>query len=362
MFQSSIRIAAPLVVLAALLVRPSWAQAWADKMFEVRSHNFGTVARGSDTVYRFKFKNIYKETVHIAGVRTSCGCTTPSIEQDTLKTYETGTILARYNTHRFTGKRGATITVTIDKPYYAEVRLRVDGYIRSDIVFDPGAITFENIEQGTVSQQQVAVNYAGRTDWKIVDVRSASDYFEVELAEKSRGNGLVSYGLVVTLKENAPAGYLQEQLILVTNDRRSTRVPLHVDGRIKPGISITPEVLLLGDVRHGESVSRKLVVRGRQPFRIVGVHCDDECFTFKTDEKASKRHFVEVVFNADKPAGVVRKAIRIQTDQGDEHVAIFQAHATILPSRVDTPGGRAQSHSAAKKTASASGAAVTSNK
>ena len=362
MFQTSTRIAAPLVLLAVLLVRPSWGQAWADKMFAVRSHNFGTVARGSDTVYRFQFKNLYKETIHVASVRTSCGCTTPIIEHDTLKTFETGTILARYNTHRFTGKRGATITVTIDKPYYAEVRLRVDGYIRSDIVFDPGAVTFENVEQGAASRQHVDVNYAGRSDWKIIDIRSASDYFEVELAEKSRGNGLVAYELVVTLKDNAPAGYLQEQLILVTNDRRSTRVPLHVDGRIIPSISITPEVLLLGDVRHGESVSRKLVVRGRQPFKIVDVHCDDECFTFKTDEKASKRHFVEVVFNADRPAGKVRKSIRIQTDQGDEHIATFQAHATILPSTVDAPGTRAQSHSAAKKTASASNAGATSNK
>ena len=81
--------------------------------------------------------------VHISGVRASCGCTTPSISKDTLKTWETGAIIAKFNTDSFLGKKSATLTVTIDKPFYAEVQLNVAGYIRSDIVFNPGAVRLE---------------------------------------------------------------------------------------------------------------------------------------------------------------------------------------------------------------------------
>ena len=59
------------------------AQEWARKMFEVRSHDFGSVARDAKTEYEFVLQNIYEEDVHIASVRASCGCTTPSITNHT---------------------------------------------------------------------------------------------------------------------------------------------------------------------------------------------------------------------------------------------------------------------------------------
>jgi len=50
-------------------------QQWAYKMFQVREHNFGTVARDAKAEFEFPFKNIFVKDVHIAGVRVSCGCT-----------------------------------------------------------------------------------------------------------------------------------------------------------------------------------------------------------------------------------------------------------------------------------------------
>ena len=44
-------------------------QEWADKMFKIRRHDFGTVARNSKQVFSFELQNIYKEPIHITGVR-----------------------------------------------------------------------------------------------------------------------------------------------------------------------------------------------------------------------------------------------------------------------------------------------------
>jgi hypothetical protein len=49
------------VVIAAFCLAVGTAQLaraeqWVDKMFTEREHNFGTVARGADTVYRFPVK------------------------------------------------------------------------------------------------------------------------------------------------------------------------------------------------------------------------------------------------------------------------------------------------------------------
>ena len=104
--------------------------------------------------------------------------------------------------------------------------------------------------------------------------------------------GRVSYELNVHLKGTAPAGYLNDQLVLVTNDTRSTKIPIQVEGRIVPEISVSPRSLVLGEVHSGKEISKNLVVRSnsKKPFRIVDIRCDDDCFTFKSDGEAKPLH------------------------------------------------------------------------
>ena len=216
--------------IGSWVASPVQAQQWAKKMFTETNHDFGTVARAAKSDFVFELQNIYKETIHISGVRASCGCVTPSIVKPTLETWEKGGINVKFNTHSFLGRRSATVTVTIDKPYFAEVQLLVKGYIRGDVVFDPGTINFDTIEFGEGATKTVNVNYAGRGDWKIVDIRSANTNLLVEPVETQRFNGRVGYQLKVQLKPGAPVGHFNDQMILVTNDRNSKQIPLSVEG------------------------------------------------------------------------------------------------------------------------------------
>lgn len=314
------------------------AQEWAQKMFKELSHDFGTVARGADTVYRFELTNLYKQTMNVVGVRTSCGCTTPTIENNVIKTHEKAYIVAKFNTHSHVGQKGATLTVTFGAPYPAEVQLRVHGNIRGDVVFTPGAIEFGEVDEGQSRAQEIDVSYAGRDSWEIIDVTNDNDNFEVELKETARGAGRVAYKLLVRLNGDLPVGYLKDQLTIVTNDGRTDhqRIPLYIGGRVRPEFSVTPENLVLGQVKAGEQVVRRIVVRGKQPFKIIDVDCGDECFEFKTDPTAKSLHFVEVRFRADK-AGELRAPIRIITDRGNNRGATCVASAIVakLPAAED---------------------------
>src|SRR5437016_538633 len=207
------------IAIVALAFVPAAAPAkeWAQKMFQATSHDFGHVARGAKAEFAFELQNVYEEDVHIADVRTSCGCTTPTITKPTLKTWEKGSIVATLNTRSFVGQRNSTLTVVIDKPYYAEVHLTIAGYIHSDVDFQPGVAALGDIEQGAVGEQEVAVTYRGRGNWQITDVRSANAHLEVELGDPIRQPGLVSYKMLVRLKPDAPAGLFQDQLTLMTN-------------------------------------------------------------------------------------------------------------------------------------------------
>jgi len=325
-------------VIVAALASPCFAEAWVSKMFSETKHDFGTVARGSDTSHKFAIKNIYKQDIELLSVRSSCGCTSPTIEKKILRTSEVGYVTAVFNTRTFTGIHGATLTVEVrwndnGNWIHGETQLRVDGNIRGDIVFTPGALKFDEVQQGTQAEQKVQVKYSGRSSWKITDVRGASDALEVELTQTQRYSGYVTYDLLVRLKNTAPAGYFNDQLVLVTNDEENPRVPMYLSGRVVPQISVSPESVLLSDVAHGQQVSKKVIVRGKKPFKITNIACDDQdCFQFKTDEESRATHIVEITFSAKKNAGMIKEPVRITTDLGEKFSTSLTVFATIIPS------------------------------
>jgi hypothetical protein len=317
-------------ILLSALTPVASAQQWADKLFgENTSHDFGTVARAAKSEYVFEMQNIFKETVHIAGVRASCGCAIPRVVKPTLATWEKGGIAVEFNTRSFLGQRKATITVTIDQPYYAEVQLTITGFIRGDVVFDPGTVNFESVPVGDGAMRTVNVSYAGRSDWQIVDVRSANTNLVVEPVEMQRQGGRVGYQLKVHLKSETPSGYFNDQMVLVTNDRNQRQIPLRVEGNVLSSLTVSPVSLALGVVTPGETATRSLVVRGTRPFRVLRVSCGDDCFQFEPSDEARALHVIPVKFTASEDAGNVSEQIVIETDLEEGASGTVQATATI---------------------------------
>jgi hypothetical protein len=217
------------------------------------------------------------------------------------------------------GYKSAAIIVTIDKPYYAEVQLNVRSRIRSDVVFNPGVVQFGSVDQGVEAKQTIQVDYAGRSDWRLVDVRSANQDFEVELTETRRSAGRISYEMLVRLKADAAPGYISDQLTLVTNDSGTRTIPLPVEGRVVSSLTVSPAALSLGTLEPGQQVTKQLIVRGKSPFKIVDVRCagGDDCFEFTKPTDAKSLQFIPVKFTAGATPGKVVQTIEIQTDMGD---------------------------------------------
>lgn len=312
-----------IAIIALALLVPTGAAGlaednWAAKMFETTSHDFGTVARGAKAEFRFKLNNIYTEDVHIADVRTSCACTTPTISQKALKTYEESAIVATFNTRSTQfGQRKATLTVVFDKPFYTEVQLQVSGYIRSDIVVEPGGVEFGTVDAAETAERQVKISYRGRLDWAIAEIRSSSDFIEAEAVEGQRIGDLVTYDMAVRLLPGAPAGYLKEELTLVTNDGRQAEVPIAIEGRVLTGLTISPQSIFLGALKPGQRVTKKLVVQAKRPFRITGIDAgDDGAFEFKLPDAEKKAHVIPLTYTASDVAGRANYKLRITTDLG----------------------------------------------
>jgi hypothetical protein len=318
---------AVLVVACAAETTP--AQEWATKMFSVTSHNFGTVAKGSKTEYRFVFRNMYKEDLHVVGVRTSCGCTSPEVTKHDLKTHETADVVAKFNTRTFLGQHGATLTVTFDKPFFAEVQLRVAGNIRGDVTFDPPFIDLGNVDLGKGASRSVRVTHIGSTPWEIKDVRSVNPNFEVQLSKPTHTGSQSVYDLGLKLKPETPAGYVKGQLILVTNDSKAVQIPMDVEGRVVAEVTVSPQLLALGAVQPGRSVTKNVVVRANRPFCVTGVTCSDGCLSCPTKETPATVHILPVTFQAGDATGKVERLLKISTDLGEGAVPSVTVQATV---------------------------------
>jgi hypothetical protein len=202
-----------LLMFAAL---PAAADDWAKKMFTETNHDFRTVGRGAKAEYHFQFSNLYKEDVRIASVRTSCGCTTPTVTKNLLKSRETAAVVAKLNTDSHIGDKSAVLTVVFDKPFYSEVQLHVRGHIRTDVSFSPSEVNFGEITPGQAKEQEVVVTHTGSPSWEIRDVRSHCTDLTVRLQAPERSPGLVRYRMRVTTGGKLPQGDIRELLTLVT--------------------------------------------------------------------------------------------------------------------------------------------------
>lgn len=276
----------------------AFAQQWARDMFPSALYDFGTVASGSNAQYLFEITNNTKHVVHISGVKTSCGCTSPSSIKDTIRPGEQGGILAKLNTGAYFGHRSATITVVFDRPFYAEVQLLVSANILADVSFNPTEVAFGELPLGAEPGRTFQVSFRNRPQLKIEDVRCERTDFRVRLGQKRVEASDTVYTIQVFLKPDCPAGPINERLNLVTNDNEIKSVQIGVSGNVRPPVEVKPASVHL-NATAGKTLETRLVLVGQAPFAIESVTCEDNRISFQIPEGEKKVHFVKVAFAGD---------------------------------------------------------------
>ncbi|MCS7239113.1 MAG: DUF1573 domain-containing protein [Thermoguttaceae bacterium] len=313
---------ASLSVLILACGRTAPAQEWARKMFDHFSHDFGVLVRGQKAEHRFTFRNLYVEDVEVESVTSTCGCTVVDITKRLLKTHETSEIIARANTVQFLGRKEATVRVRFRKPFPAEVQLHCYMYIRSDVVFEPGQISFGTVIAGKESPAvSVTATHLARSDWQILELRAPS-YMHATFKELSRQVGRTSYQIVARLRPETPPGYIRDNIMLVTNDPdpRLRTLTVQVEGIVSPPLSVRPSPLLLGVLTPGQKVLRKLVIQAQESFRLTGVELPSEAFIAALPEEANRLQVVVIEFTAPNTPGKITGVIRLKTDLATDGV------------------------------------------
>lgn len=299
------------------------------ELFDATSHDFGNVPRGSVNTHRFVLTNTTGSPVHVRGVSSSCKCATPTVLKDMAEPGEQAVIEVAYNSSTFTGERTMTIYVTFDSPSFETHSLRVRGYSRQDVVFNPSSIDFGVVAPGSSAQKSVKIEYAGQADWKIEEVIAPAGV-EAKLTELYRRAGGAGYELQATLKPDVGIGNYSQAVQLKTNDPQTPILMAQVVANIEAPLVASPNALELGDVRVGEKVAKRLLIRGQKPFVIKSVGGVTAGVHIKATEGPRKVHVLSVEFQAEAP-GKVDQSLRFRTDMGAEEILPVRLVANVMP-------------------------------
>jgi hypothetical protein len=322
-----------LVVLGAASAR---ADAWTDALFPETRHDFGMVPRGVKVKHDFLLVNRLAEPITIVNLRPSCGCTSGKALSATVAPGQTTVIEAEMDTRNFVGPKATVLFVTLitASGREAEARLAVSAHILSDIVTNPGSIDFGTVKRGQSPTQMLTIDRINGPGWRFTRMVSASRALSAQLVETARKEGSVSYSLSVSLKPDAPAGVLRDEIRLISNDPESPSIPIMVTGVIRGDLTAAPSVLSLGQIHSSAGAQGRFVVRSSRPFAIRSIEGAGDGFaTSAPDGTRQSTHVVTVAYRPDEGTtrGDIRRVFRVHTDLPDEPSLDLTATLHVAP-------------------------------
>lgn len=219
------------ILTLCLLFAGFTASAQGELKFEKETHDFGTIAEGTQATYEFKVTNVGNQPVVIANVQPACGCTTPDWTKDPILPGKSGIIKASYNSTGRPGPFHKSITITsnsinpstvifikgevgpkdLKTSYTPEQKARSPRLAVGKTNYDLG-----KIEMNRKSVTKVAVKNTGRQDLVIQGIRSNCNCVSFQVSEAAIKPGQQAF-LELTY---VPAALREQQEVvtIISND------------------------------------------------------------------------------------------------------------------------------------------------
>ena len=316
------RLVCLIVAFGALGGTSAQAQGWPDSLFTEQSFDFGGVPCGGIVRHPFVLTNRLNVPISIINLRVSCGCTSGTASASSVQPGQTAVVEAQMDTRNFVGRKSTTLFVSVVAGnQQAEVGLGVSSLILSDVVLNPGSVDFGMASRGQTPSQVLTIDRIGKPDWRITKITSASKALAASLAETRRDGGGVGYRLTVSLRPDAPAGIIRDEIRLTTNDSESQSIPVPINGQVRGDLSASPSLIPLGTVAKGApSAQGKIIVRSGKPFAITRIDGQGDGFTLQSPEGKRPLHVVTLTYNPKlgTTRGDLSKTFRVVTDLAGE--------------------------------------------
>ena len=326
-----------LPVLVALVLGCPWtagAGDWTEIVFPERSHDFGTVAKGSKVRHSFKLVNSTNQEIHIASWEKLCGCTDVKVGARDVPPGTQTVVEVLIDTTNFKEYKASGIKLLLDRPTVVSVDLRVTCFIRTDVTLNPGQVDFGIVNRSKGPKLELSLAYTGaQPNWAVTEMRTISDHVVAELKEQARSpGGQVNYVLTATLRPSAPIGVFKDEITLKTNDPSSPTIPVSVSAVVQSNVVVSPAVINFGTVKAGQTIQKTVLVRSAQPFQVTEIKPGQPDLSVpETGADSKGLHSLVLTFKVPGRPGPYNASVDFETNLKDEPAARLTAFATIVP-------------------------------
>jgi hypothetical protein len=181
-------------------------------------------------------------------------------------------------------------------------------------------LDFGAVGKGQSPNLVLTIDRLGAPDWRIARMVTTSKSISASLQETKRSAAGVSYALTVSVRSEAPAGALRDEIRLLTNDRETPVVPVLVTALIRGEVTASPSTLSLGNVISGAAVQGRYIVRGSKPFAIASIEGNGDGFTLAADQEKKTIHLLTLSYRPEQGStrGDLKRGFRVHTDLTDE--------------------------------------------
>jgi len=340
--------------------------------FENRRYDFGRIEGLQDLEYAFVFKNTSQKTVTIQKIEPDCACSTVSYGFKPIFPNQTDTIRLKYMPYR-AGAFSKSFSIFTDGDT-RKYTLVISGFIAPNT---PDMIGLEfqhtnkrlkfrhkNLNFGTLDAETVVskkfqfFNYTDQdvvfTD-RIVVPEHLKVYFDSSnvVRAKSKGAIIITYDP----KLKAKSGYLQDHIVMFTNDTINTRLTMSVAAFIdsdkhEPEVNLSQRTETeqkiegaklriserkqeLGKIYPDMAVYTEFVIfnDGNQALQIQNIVGEENCEILsetKGEIMPYESMIVKVAFKQNGSMGKQSRRFAIYSDDPDEKVLLAELDAEVV--------------------------------
>jgi len=230
--------AAPPAAPAAAPAKPSGAKI----QFATPIYDFGKVTAGEAVNYTYIFTNIGTETLQIASVAPSCGCTTAGEWTHSVEPGKTGTIPVRFNSPNYSGPVGKTVTVNCNDPAQPSVVLQIKGTIWQPIDVTPRYAMLNATTESPSTTATVRITNNLEQPLTVSAPESNNRAFEAELKTIKPGK---EFEVIVKTVPPLPAGSVSGIITLKTSSTNMAAITITAFANVQPVVTVIPPSIVL---------------------------------------------------------------------------------------------------------------------
>jgi hypothetical protein len=254
--------------------------------FEKLVHDFGELGINQKGECEFRFKNIGSGPLNISEVKSTCGCTVPTLAKTQYQPGEEGVIKIDYSGQNNPGSIEKNIYVNTNDPENPQIKLTITAKITSYIEALPSEMRLLMWKEKAAAPDITLKSKNGEA-FAITSITSPYNIISIEFDPNTQNSEFILKSKVDTqkLKEH-PSGSIQIEL--THPKQHSVGIPYEVI----PPFEAQPKRLLLTKLEPGESQTAQILITSsdNEPFEVNSI--------------SSKKGFVEVISQQHRSKGI----------------------------------------------------------